>query len=509
MRSKAQILDGDDEFLFTARCQTDFMFFSARVLGYNFSRFHEEQAMQLFTRKHVCIINPRGHSKTTLYTIAYAIWRAWRNDGRIGLFSSALSQSIKNLAIIKEHLTNNEYLSFLVPLDQSITWSKTKLVCTNGSSISVLTFNPSSRGEHLEYVIADDILREEDISQSEIKDKFWNIVYPTVRTTKGQIIVVGTPMSEDDLLHELEAKSKESDTEWFGSRHSAVITAPDGTWLAPLWPEMFTLDELRKMKSDMGDYRFNKEYMCQVRSDSTSFYPYSMVAACIDPTLGFSDKIDGECYISADFAMSDGARADYTVITVVDSICGTYEKSVKLQDQAGNWVWTKIPVKNPVIIRRIERMKGVGFQNQIIRIHALYDLYHPVRIILDSSNFGRAFTEELRRRCLPVSEQDFSYKNRNTLLVQLRKMIEPQDPSEKYTARLVIPGKTEDSQAGYLSDILLQEMSAMQEGVTDTGIRSVKSRIEHDDMVFSAALCIRDVSSPRQFISMFQSAKLW
>lgn len=505
MITKEQIFKGEDEFVFRAKCRNDFIFFSTRVLGYDFSDYHKEVSRLLFKYRYLSIILPRGHSKTTMVSICYSIWRAWRGDGRIGLVSSALGQSLKNSEIISEHFSSNELLREIMPKDQSLSWSMTKMKFTNGSSITVFPFNPSARGYHHNYLIPDDIIREKDTSQEEIKDKFWNILFPTVQTLKGQIVLVGTPIADNDLLHEIEAKNREKDSMWKAVRKAAVITKPDGTWDKPLWPEQFTLDELRKTKENMGDYRFNKEYMCVVRSDATAFFPYSMILNAVDPTLGFSEKTEGEVYIGADFAMSSGSRADYSVYTVVDSVPGIYEKTIKQKDASGEWVTMKVPVENPAIIRRMERLKGVGFQAQVARLETLCNIYKPTRLIVDSSNFGRAFVAELRQRGLPVSEQDFSYQNRNTLLVQLRKMFEPQNSEQPWNGRIVIPGKTEASMAGKMAEILLQELPAMEEGETATGIKSIKSTTSHDDSVFGLCLAVRDIASPRHFVSAFMA----
>ena len=173
VRTKEDIFNGEDEFIFRLKCRNDFLFFSERVLGYDFSDFHREVSSLFFKHRYLSIILPRGSGKTTLFSVCLSIWCVWKNIGKIGLVSSALEQTMKNLEIISDHFKDNELLQEIVPTDRAFTWNKTKLKFTNGSSILVLPFNSSARGYHLNLLIPYDIIIEKDTSQEEIKDKFW------------------------------------------------------------------------------------------------------------------------------------------------------------------------------------------------------------------------------------------------------------------------------------------------------------------------------------------------
>ena len=189
---------------FSTRCNTDFAFFTTHVLNLRMDPFHQEPLPFIYRNRFVLIIWPRGHYKTTIWSEAYPIWRLWReNNIEIGLVSSALSQSEKTLENIQIRIENNEFLKDLVPRERSVTWNKSQLNTKNNRCF-IMPFNSSARGKHLDYLIMDDILREENLSQEQIKDYFWSIFFPEIHTRKGQLILAGTPMTTKDLFAELQ-----------------------------------------------------------------------------------------------------------------------------------------------------------------------------------------------------------------------------------------------------------------------------------------------------------------
>jgi hypothetical protein len=205
VRTLKEIYNGMNETSFKERIKNDLPFFCERVLGLELSSFHREQ-LEMLDQRYVCIISPRGHLKTTLFSIAYPIWKLWKEENiEICLTSSTIDQSRKTLEKVHSAIEENEFLRELMPTDRKSSWNRFELTCKNRNKYFIKPFNSTIRGTHVNYCICDDILREGN-TQEQIKEIFWSIIFPIVQTKRGQLMVVGTPMTENDLLFELGRK---------------------------------------------------------------------------------------------------------------------------------------------------------------------------------------------------------------------------------------------------------------------------------------------------------------
>lgn len=249
MRIMKEMLNNMDEKEFRKKAKDDFVFFCARVLGLQLSTFHLEQ-LEMLNSRYVCIVSPRGHLKTTLFAIAYPLWRIWKDENvEICLISSAIDQSKKTLEKAQSMIEDNEILNELKSKKNQ--WNSMLLACNNGSRYFIKPLNSTIRGTHVDCCICDDILRENNSERA--SEIFWSVIFPIVQTKRGQLIITGTPTSENDLLSEIEKKSG-----WSFRRWSAITEGK------PLWPERFNLEELKSIKDVQGEFKFNVEYMCDV-----------------------------------------------------------------------------------------------------------------------------------------------------------------------------------------------------------------------------------------------------
>ena len=466
------------ETLIKAKCLDSFEYFIEHVLGYDLSDFHREQIRYLLEEnKHLCIINPVGHSKTTIFSIAFPLWKLWLDpEVRICLVSSSLDQSKKILAQVQHIARTNPFFKELIPDDRRKSWNRMEMKTATGGYYFIKPFNATIRGIHVDYLILDDILRDEEITKEQAKEIFWGPVWTRVQTTGGKIIIVGTPQAPDDLFADIEEKAKKN-LNWRVIRKSAVITDEQGNWIKPLWPERFTLKELEEIKENMGPQRFAREYMCQPRALGTQLFPPDLLADCLDESLGFTYTTKGQVYIGVDLAMSSSPTGDYTVFTVVDTFQGEYTKLVDGQ---------KITVKDPIIIRRIDRYKGLSYQAHREVARDLFFSYKATKMIVDSSTFGMAFIQDLRADGINAVGQDFLRESRNALLTNLRRIFE--------SGRLVIPFAQDDTFAYDVTKVLISELEGIEEAKTSqSGLRTFKSTTQHDDTVMSLALAVRDI----------------
>jgi hypothetical protein len=391
------------------------------------------------------------------------LWREKKFE--IALVGNAVDQSIKTFNMVREHIENNTFLKHLIPENRSSAWTKQVITTSNGNKYYVKPFNSSTRGTHVDLLICDDLLREENMSQEDIKEMFWSVLFPTVRTRDGQIVVIGTPQTSNDLLSELEDKKN-----WANTRKQAVIMDKEGKWKAPLWKERFTLEDLKDAEEHMGTFRFNRELLCQPVGLGAQVYPPEMVLECTKDNLKYSYDTKGYVYIGADFAMSGSKYGDYSVFTVIDSYFDE-KKEFGTQD--------------PIVIKKMERYKGLSFEEQKGRLVDLYNLYSATACIIDVSGVGQAFYDDLLNEQVNVFDKKFDARSRNRYLIVLRKIIEQ--------TRLVIPFNQNDMDAYQNSSVLLRELTEMESRQTPTGIENIQSTGAHDDTVMSVALAVSEV----------------
>lgn len=481
------------------RATGDFIFFCENIVPELFknqplSKFHRELALLPLTHRWLGIIIPVGHLKTTIFSKAYALWRLSRESGiEVCLVSSSIQQSMKILKEIQELFETNEFLKRYVPTDRDVSWNRTNLATTNHNKLYVKPFNSSVRGIHPDYLIFDDLLRETEMSMDKVKDIFWGPFFTRGMTDKARIIVVGTPQTADDLYAELEERMQQKKG-WHVVRLPAVITNAQGTWLEPLWRERYSLEELRNIMDNMGEYRFKREYLCNPLASGASLYPAELVANCCDSKFLFSYQTGGTSYIGCDFAMSIASTGDYNVFTVVDCVEGLLKRKITV-----GGVEHDVVVKNPIIVKNITRYRGASGHAE--RVKMLYDAYHPAKVICDISTFGAKIVQEIREFGIPTEAQDFQRTSRNELLVNLRRLMETDDPINN-PPRLLIPTSQSDQTFNLTRDLIL-ELQGFEQAKSDAGITTFKTSLSHDDTVMSLAMAVKNAGSRRGMMMDF------
>jgi len=371
MRKMEEILGEQTIHSFQARTQLDLPFFIERCLGYEIDEFHKEQLGHLWGNRFIRIISPRGHLKTTLFSVCYIIWLMYtQKNVRICLVSAGLQQAKDTLEIIKTLITDNELLApELIPVNRQDSWSKMEITTRNGNVMKIKPFTSRIRGTHVDYFICDDILRDEEVTQEQAKRLFWNVISPCVNTRKGQLIVVGTPMKTDDLLAELGEKEG-----WTAHEYSAVIMDENGKWVKPLWKKRFTLEELEMIKNNMGLLEFQREYLCNPMAGGDSIFPEEMIKDQIHnmPEL---NKAREKClyYLGVDVALMRGTSADFSVLSVIE------------KDE-----------HNICRLVRLERYKGQTQKWQIQRIKELHENFNFRKIVIEDVGLSQSMVHDAK-----------------------------------------------------------------------------------------------------------------
>jgi hypothetical protein len=287
-----------------------------------------------------------------------------------------------------------------------------------------------------------------------------DFVVPNGRSFLGNGIVChNTPMHSADLLGTL------AKTAGYATHTFPAISASG----KPLWPERFPIEELDKIRSQVGAIRFAREFICEAVSNLSSLFPIQLFKG--DPveqyavTLGHDWrwwKARGivDIFIGVDFAFSSAIGSDFTVIFVLGV------------DQYGNrWVVD------------IVRDRGLQFGEQKSRIVEVSRRFKPALIFVESNQAQKIFGDELIRQTdLPIKYFQTT-GDKHSLehgIPSLALLLE--------NRKLRIP-RGDDARTTELTDIFIDEMRAF----TYSNGR-VLSLSEHDDCAMAYYIAEQAVS---------------
>jgi len=476
MRTLDDILQGEDMQSFLMKCSVSFKFFCERVIqnpidhkkGLQIKDYHMEWFYSIHNKKRTVIAAPRGHGKTEILGVAYPLWICLFNQFKeILIVANTLEQSGKILTIIKETIRQNELLSNLLPVDADAKWSMSEIHLSTRCKIYCKPNNENARGVHVDYVILDEVSLFKD------KSVFARIISPTAQTKNGNICAIGTPMTEFDLLSDLQ-----NNPEFESLVYKAEYVDEKGKRHA-LWPEVFSLEKLDQIKKEIGEDAYNKEYLVTPIPKETQLFKNQKIHECVQWELGFMEPEFGKTYfLGADFAISSESHADFTVFTIIE----------KTDD-------------DKYIIRYMERLKGMPPKTQEAKLIALNQKWKLKRMNLDESNFGKIIVQNLIDDFLPIVGTPFDAQTRNQLLAFLQRIVE--------NNQLVIPRGNGAGICHYLTGILIEELSKFgyESDIENPTVVKLKSFGAHDDTVISLALACKAAGVSRKFVSYVSTDK--
>jgi len=439
-------------------CWYSFKSFCTKILKLEIAEFHAEWCDLLTGQnsRFVAIECPRGHGKSTVVTLAYILWRLWREENyEICIVSSTYDQSKKMIEKIRREINTNPYLKSIKTVDTESTWSKVQLDTTTGNKVYIKPFNDTIQGIHVNLFIADDILRNDKLSLTEASETFWATIKPTVETKRGQLILVGTPKTITDLFVEIEILSRREcnvpDMKWYFRKYSAVIKNENGEWAEALWKTRFDLNRLKEIQKQIGYRRFAREYLCDpVSPEASPFPPELTMTALEDYSFENVGNINDNYVIGLDMARSGGNVNDWTVISVF-----------KLDNELRRLVWIeKLP-------------KGMPIKMQCEKIKRLADLFHA-RVFAEKNNIGQTFIDVLIELGAPITPFITTIRSKADMMEYLQTLFQ--------NRRIKFPRKYDIT-----SKELINEFASIRVISTAGGNETYRGD-PHDDMVLSIGI---------------------
>ena len=368
-----------------------------------FADFHREWwELCCSDDKFVAICAPRGHSKSTTITITYTLACAlFRQRRYILIVADTESQASLFLGQIKQILYDSSEIHSLFGLqmgDKGVSFVKdteTDIIVrfNDGTSFRIVAKGAEQKlrgmlwnGQRPDLIVIDDLMNEELVANKDRRDKLRRWVYGSLipcRSERGIIRFVGTPMNLDDPLEALMPKENAyhtivEDLKIWSKKKSGMwravkYRAHNQDYSAILWPSRKSKAFFEELRNDFSEQGIPEvyacEYLCNPVDDSIRYFRKNDFL----PMTEEDRKKNKTFYITADLAISEKTRADYTAIVV-----GGMDANGQLH------------VIN--VVR--ERMSGDEIVDCLM---ALQRLYNPLAIGIEDTQISKAIGPYLYR----------------------------------------------------------------------------------------------------------------
>lgn len=329
--------------------------------------------------KRLAIAAPRGHAKSTIFSLIYPLWCILFEKRKfIVILSDTASQAQELLGSIIEELEMNERIiedfghiaGYIPPANEDKKkWTTSDIVTTTSVKVIARGWKSKLRGLKFgstrpDLIIADDWENDENILSEDQRAKVKAVYNKSVlnlgdKTT--QIIIVGTILHFDSLLNNLIEHPPEN---WTVKLYRAIMQ--DNS----IWPEWWTLERLDEKRKEIGDIPFQQEYMNN---------PIDPTTQIIKPREYYQNADLARCdyfgYI--DLAISEKETADYTAIVTI------------AKDRDTN----KMYIIDP------RRIRG-DVPTQLNLVFELFNLYPYRAFGVESVAYQKAFYQILQQECV-------------------------------------------------------------------------------------------------------------
>lgn len=368
--------------------------------------FHKE-CWDLCTgpERFVAIAAPRGHAKSTAVTLGYGLATLlFRERKFMLLVSDTESQAALFLGTFKQELQDNADLIDLFGIKrnekglvQFIKDSETDIIveCNDGHTFRIIAKGAEQKlrgliwnGSRPDIIICDDMENDELVMNKERREKmrrwFKGALLPC-RSDSGIVRIVGTILHMDSLLERMMPAINDRQTVTEGLKQyskrrtmwkAVKYRAHNEDFSELLWPEKKSAAEFKMLydeaKADGTLDIYSQEYLNYPIDESVAFFKkadfLSITPDEMDVTLHY--------YVTADLAISEEQRADYSVFVVA----GIDENKL-------------IHVRH--IIR--ERMDGREIVDTLLMLQRIYE---PVAVGIEEMQVSKAIGPFLREEMI-------------------------------------------------------------------------------------------------------------
>lgn len=484
MRTLEEIFKGDKEEGFLLDCRFNFKKWVEQVHGYEYKWFHEEWINALETKNRIAIFAPTGYGKSTILAVCYPIWKLFYTPYWQGLIcSNSIPQATKLIDQMKLEITENELLQRLIPSYSQLIWSKTEIATATKGKIFCKPYGESAKGVHVNYVLGDEVSSYRD------HDIWFRYIVTRATAKRGNVAAISTPVNEKDLMN----SKLMQNPEYWHKTYPATIggKSPFDPKAESIWPERFPIEWLQKRELELGRSGFAQQYLCKIVPDSDEIpFPQHLLIAAHDlgPIVSFENdapkrkgksflderpKGDGDAYyVGCDFAIA--LKGDWSAFVV-----GKKNKDNKIE------------------VVKIFRFRGMMPSAQMEVLRGINRSFSPNRMLLDKSNFGEMFVNDLIAENLPVTGFPFTQENRNSAFAKAISLFNE--------GNISLPYSKEATPTTELIDRLEHELTHFAVDKTEKGYATYKSLSDFDDVAIAFILMVKAASEERKFLSYMRA----
>jgi predicted phage terminase large subunit-like protein len=257
----------------------------------------------------------RGHAKSSHISMMIPLWLKIQ-DGRgpmvMALVSKSQDAARRLLGDLQAELEANElYIADFGAQKGEGSWSDGEFITADGDMFIALGRGQSPRGIkrrgiRVNYIVIDDIDDDEMCRNprrvNDATDWCLTALYGTMDMGRGRFVLVGNRIGRKSVLASMSERP---------SFHHTVVNALDKNG-RPTWKENFTMQEVLDIRLDVGERRFQKEYMNNPVNEGTIFEKKDIRYGKMLPMRGYSAMV---CYTDPSF--KSGATNDYKATLLV------------------------------------------------------------------------------------------------------------------------------------------------------------------------------------------------
>ena len=310
-------------------------------------------------KANICNLLFRGAAKTTLlgeYFFLYlAVYESIPGFGKVNLalyVSDSVENGVKNMRKNLEHRwENSDFLQKYIPNKRftDVRWEFKNIdghvLIVKGYGAKTGVRGSKELGQRPVLALLDDLVSDEDARSKTVIDSIEDTVYKAIdyalHPTRNKIIWNGTPFNAGDPLY----KAVESGA-WYVNVYPVCETFPcTREEFSGAWEDRFTYEYVLKqytkaLKSGKID-TFNQEMMLRIMSDEERMILDTDIQWYQQSTV-LKNKSLFNFYITTDFAISETARSDYSVI------------SVWAYNSNGDWFWVDGVCKRQLMDKNLD-----------------------------------------------------------------------------------------------------------------------------------------------------------
>ncbi len=351
--------------------------------------FHYELIDAILKYDRLQVHIPFEHAKTTWLSIVFPIWQIVKDiNVQILLISATPKLVQKCLSIISWHLLNNKLLledfPYLRKNEEIEKWTDYQIYVERDSvskdpTVEAVGMGGDILGGRFNWILGDDICNRRNMNTKALRDKaedWWMNDVSSRILEYGHIANQGTLQHSDDLGVRLSKKKT-----YCYIKKEAIIDEEKGK---VLWEDRFPLKRLLKIKEDIGTIAFERGYQNNVES---------FEGRLLDPDWLKPYYKDYEIKLS-DLRIYFGVDPDIAEVGIS-----------RIEASRHNWFVIAVlgwdPIKNIVYVLKTY-YSVLSFPQQVKQIVKHYEIYNPIKILVEENFYQKALKQQLYLEGLPV-----------------------------------------------------------------------------------------------------------